>query len=78
MTRTTLTRREALRVGGAAALAGIAGCSGGVGGNANATVYGEWTPERDGTGAEPGGESMWAMEPVDLAETRYALGDRTT
>jgi len=72
----SLTRRTALRTGAVAALAGLAGCSGGIGGSASTTVYGEWTPEREGTGAESGGESMWAMEPADLAEARYALGDR--
>ncbi len=74
----SLTRRTALRTGAAAALAGLAGCSGGIGGSASAstTVYGDWTPEREGTGAESGGETMWAMEPADLAEARYALGDR--
>ena len=72
----TVTRRDALRIGGAAAVAGIAGCSGGIGGSASATVYGQWTPEREGSGAEQGGESMRAMQPADLDENRHTLGDR--
>ncbi|GAB7013214.1 hypothetical protein [Halolamina salina] len=74
MDRSTLTRRDALRAGSAAALAGLAGCSGVLGGSA--TVYGRWTPEREGSGANRSGESIRAMEPVDLAEARYVLGDR--
>ncbi|MFW5911542.1 MAG: hypothetical protein ACOCQV_02280 [Halolamina sp.] len=76
MGRRTLTRREALQAGSTAVLAGLAGCSGGIGGSGNATVYGNWTPERDGSGAEQGGESMRAMEPTDLDEARHTLGDR--
>ena len=76
MDRTTLTRRDALRAGGAAAIAGLAGCSGGIGGSGSATVYGDWTPDREGSGADQSGESMRAMKPSTLAENRYALGDR--
>ncbi|WP_435116087.1 hypothetical protein [Halolamina sp. C58] len=74
MDRTTLTRRDALRVGSAAAVVGLAGCSGVLGGSA--TVYGRWTPEREGSGADQSGESIRAMEPAALAEGRFALGDR--
>ncbi|WP_161782069.1 hypothetical protein [Halolamina rubra] len=51
----SLTRRTALRTGAAAALAGLAGCSGGIGGSASAstTVYGDWTPEREGRARSP-------------------------
>jgi len=69
-----LTRREALQTGAAAALAGLAGCSGSIGGSASA--YGEWTPEQEGSGAEEGGESMYAIHPSELSEARFALGDR--
>jgi hypothetical protein len=76
MDRTTLTRRDALRAGGVAAIAGLAGCSGGIGGSGSATVYGNWTPDREGSGADQSGESMRAMKPSTLAKNRYALGDR--
>ena len=42
----------------------------------SATVYGRWTPEREGSGADQSGESIRAMEPAALAEGRFALGDR--
>lgn len=74
MERTTLSRRDALRVGATAALAGLAGCSGSIGGSA--TVYGRWTPEQEGSGADQSGESIRAMEPAELADGRYTLGDR--
>ncbi|GAB7093578.1 hypothetical protein JCM30237_07300 [Halolamina litorea] len=76
MEQTTLTRRDALRVGGAAALVGLAGCSGSGSLGGSATVYGQWTPEQEGSGADQSGESMRAMKPSTLAENRYVLGDR--
>lgn len=72
----TLTRRDALRAGGAAMLAGLAGCSGALGGSGSATVYGEWTPEQEGSGANESGESIRAMRPTDLESARHTLGDR--
>ncbi|MBP1987378.1 hypothetical protein [Halolamina salifodinae] len=74
MERTSLTRRDTLRVGATAALAGLAGCSGSIGGSA--TVYGRWTPAQEGSGANQSGESIRAMEPADLDEGRHTLGDR--
>lgn len=76
MSETALTRREALRVGGTALLAGLAGCSGSIGGNV--TTYGKWTPEQSGSGAEESGESMHTIHPRELDEARHALGDRYT
>lgn len=72
----TLTRRDALKAGSAAALAGLAGCSGGIGGGGSATVYGQWTPDREGSGANQSGESLRAMQPSTLDENRHTLGDR--
>lgn len=69
-----LTRREALQSGAAATLVGLAGCSGAIGGSTSA--YGNWTPEQEGSGAEEGGESMYAIHPGELDEARFALGDR--
>ena len=72
-----LTRRDALRVGGAAALAGLtglAGCSGTIGGSA--TTYGKWTPAQEGSGADESGESMYALRPSDIDKARFSLGDR--
>jgi len=74
MDDTTLSRRDALRAGSAAMLAGLAGCSGGIGGSA--TAYGEWTPEQEGSGANERGESIRAMRPADLDAARHTLGDR--
>lgn len=74
MERSPLTRRDALRAGATAALAGLAGCSGSIGGSA--TVYGRWTPEQEGSGADRSGESIRAMEPSSLDEGRHTLGDR--
>jgi len=72
----TLTRRDALKAGSVAALAGLAGCSGGIGGGGSATVYGQWTPDREGSGANQSGESLRAMQPATLDENRHTLGDR--
>lgn len=72
-----LTRRDALRAGGAAALAGLtglAGCSGSLGGSA--TTYGKWTPAQEGSGANESGESMYALRPSDLSNARFSLGNR--
>lgn len=74
MTDQVLTRRDALRAGGAALLAGLAGCSGSIGGSA--TTYGKWTPEQSGSGADESGESMHTIHPTELDEARHALGDR--
>lgn len=74
MSELVLTRRNALRVGGTALLAGLAGCSGSVGGSA--TAYGRWTPEQSGSGADESGESMHSIHPTELDEARHALGDR--
>lgn len=69
-----LTRRDALRTGAVAAVAGFAGCSGSVGGSASA--YGKWTPAQDGSGADESGESVHAIHPTDLSDARFALEDR--
>lgn len=69
-----LSRRDALRTGAVAAVAGLAGCSGSVSGSAS--TYGKWTPEQEGSGADESGESMYAIHPSELDEARFALGDR--
>ena len=69
-----LTRRDALRTGAAVTLAGLAGCSGSLGGSA--TVYGNWTPAQEGSGADESGESMYSIRPAQLDEARHSLGDR--
>jgi len=69
-----LTRRDALRAGSVAALAGLAGCSGNIGGSAS--TYGKWTPAQEGSGADESGESRYAIRPSNLDAARHSLGDR--
>ena len=74
MVERSLTRRDALRAGSAAVLAGLAGCSGSIGGSAS--TYGKWTPSQSGSGADESGESMHTIHPTELDEARHTLGDR--
>lgn len=76
MTETKITRRQLVRAGAAAGLAGVAGCSGSVSGSA--TTYGSWTPAQSGSGADESGESMHTIHPIELDDARHALGDRYT